>query len=85
MTNFFSLASIGGFIDGWSLVIPKEHTYSMRKFFTDSAFVDIANKMLKRIRDTYRKKSIIFEHGANHEGSINCMWNKSCAFAYYSI
>ena len=64
------MASIGGFIDGWSLVIPKEHTYSMRKFFTDSAFVDIANKMLKRIRDAYRKKSIIFEHGANHEGSI---------------
>ena len=68
--KFFSLASIGGFIDGWSLVIPKEHTYSMRKFFTDSAFVDIANKMLKRILDAYRKKSIIFEHGANHEGSI---------------
>ena len=30
---FLRWQCIGGFIDGWSLVIPKEHTYSMRKFF----------------------------------------------------
>ena len=69
-SQFYTLASIGGFIEGWSLVIPKEHTYSMRKFYTNSLFIDIANEMLKKIREIYKKKCIIFEHGANHEGSI---------------
>ena len=69
-SQFYTLASIGGFIEGWSLVIPKEHTYSMRKFYTNSLFIDIANEMLKKIRERYKKKCIIFEHGANHEGSI---------------
>lgn len=68
--EFFTLVSVGGFVEGWSLVIPKEHTYSMRKFYTESLFVDIADKMLKRLREVYGKKCIIFEHGANHEGSI---------------
>lgn len=68
--EFSTLVSVGGFVEGWTLVIPKKHTYSMRNFYTDSMFIDIADKMLKRIRDVYRKKCIIFEHGANHEGSI---------------
>lgn len=69
-SQFYTLVSIGGFIEGWSLVIPKEHTYSMRKFYTNSLFIDIANEMLKKIWKIYKKKCIIFEHGANHEGSI---------------
>lgn len=69
-SQFYTLVSIGGFIEGWSLVIPKEHTYSMRKFYTNTLFINIANEMLKKIRKIYKKKCIIFEHGANHEGSI---------------
>ena len=42
----------------------------MKKFYTNSLFIDIANEMLKKIREIYKKKCIIFEHGANHEGSI---------------
>lgn len=69
-SQFYTLVSIGGFIEGWSLVIPKEHTYSMRKFYTNTLFINIANEMLKKVRKIYKKKCIIFEHGANHEGSI---------------
>lgn len=68
--NYIAVASIGAFIPGWTLIIPKDHIFSMKDKYCDLEFIDIANEMLERIRKNYNSKCIIFEHGANHEGSV---------------
>ena len=75
--KFFSLASIGGFIDGWSLVIPKEHTYSMRKFFTDSAFVDIEDAkgyihIIEKPESQYFRRLLAEKEGYTKEYDYKC-------------
>lgn len=67
--KFFSLASIGAFIPGWSLIVPKEHVYSMRKVYSDPSFLDFANSWIKHVQNIFEKNVIAFEHGANHCGS----------------
>lgn len=68
--DYIAIASVGGFIPGWTLIIPKEHTYSMRKNYSDLNFIKIADEMIQRIEKQYKKNCIIFEHGANHENSV---------------
>lgn len=66
--NFFSISSIGSIIEGWTLVIPKEHTLSMKNFYGTEEFNNYMNKFNKVIHDKY-EKVIAFEHGTNLEGS----------------
>lgn len=68
--RYIALASLGGFIEGWSLVVSKEHIYSMKKMYADPELVKFLNKLIRKIEKVYRKRCIIFEHGANHEGSV---------------
>ena len=67
--KYFALSSIGAFIEGWILVIPKCHVYSMKKFFNDDSFFEFVNVMVRRLKEKYHKKVILFEHGANKCGS----------------
>lgn len=68
--KYIAVVSLGAFVSGWTLIIPKEHTFSMKEVYHDWDFIDIANKMLIKLNKVYNSKCIIFEHGANHEGSI---------------
>ncbi|MFW3412676.1 HIT family protein [Aliarcobacter butzleri] len=67
--DFFAIASIGSMIEGWSLIIPKEHTFSMKNFYDKKEFADILNKIIPAMNEKYGKL-IAFEHGSNIEGSI---------------
>lgn len=66
--NFFSIPSIGSIIEGWTLVIPKEHALSMKRFYGTEQFNNYMNKFNDVIHNKY-EKVIAFEHGTNLEGS----------------
>ncbi len=68
--KYMVLASVGAFLEGWILVIPRKHDFSMRNHYLDADFVSITNEIIKRINEVYGNRCIIFEHGANHEGSV---------------
>ena len=67
--NFIALASIGSIVEGWSLIIPKEHKLSMQSFYTHQDFYNILTKVLPTMEKQYGNL-IAFEHGSNEEGSI---------------
>jgi len=71
--NYLSLASIGALVEGWVLIVPKEHTLSMKEFYNKKDFVDFSNLMLGLMRNHYSGPFIAFEHGPNKCGS-----NTSC-------
>lgn len=74
--KYMALASIGAIIEGWTLVIPKSHIFSMKEIYSDVDFIQFTNKIINKMKKVYNKKCIIFEHGANREGSlISCGTN----------
>ncbi len=77
--NYMLLSSVGAMIEGWSLIIPKEHGYSMRKYYNDKDFQLFFEQSYKLITNFYpNKKVFIFEHGANSYGSLtSCGTNHS--------
>ncbi len=66
---FIAVASIGAMVEGWSLIIPKEHQCSLRNVYRDSGFADFTVSVISRLVHNYGSL-IAFEHGANKEGSI---------------
>lgn len=67
--SYVSIASIGALIEGWSLIVPREHCLSLRNHFGREAFVSFTQAVLKRVEFEYGR-AIIFEHGPNHCGSL---------------
>ena len=67
--GYFTLASVGAFISGWSLIVPVVHEYSMRSEYAKSSFLEFANDWISHVKKVYKKRIIVFEHGANHCGS----------------
>ena len=68
--KYSMICSVGSFIPGWSLIVPKKHDYSMRNYYNSQSFFDFFYKVKKLIEKTYRKKIIAFEHGANNPTSL---------------
>ena len=74
--NFFSIVSVGDFVGGWSLVVPKEHVYSMRTYYSREDFWEFTNECISHIKSIYGDRVIIFEHGANScESTTSCGTN----------
>ena len=67
--DYLAVASIGAMIEGWSLIIPREHQLSMKGFYDRSKFSDFLNSVIPSIVNRYGSL-IAFEHGANKKGSI---------------
>lgn len=67
--SFMAIASIGAFIEGWTLIVPKKHQLSMKNEYSNSEFQKFTNEVLDKMIDTYGA-IIAFEHGSNQEGSI---------------
>ena len=67
--EFIAVASIGALVEGWSLIIPKVHQFSMRNIYRNPTFANFAGPVISSL--TFQYGSLIaFEHGANKEGSI---------------
>jgi len=67
--SYLAVASIGALVEGWTLIIPKEHILSLKEKYNKLDFIEFINLVKLRISSKYGKV-IIFEHGANNEGSI---------------
>ena len=70
--DFFVLSSIGSLVEGWLLVIPKEHRYNMSKDYGDKNFWGFIYSIIVKLKSKVgqEKNFLIFEHGANHCGSL---------------
>jgi diadenosine tetraphosphate (Ap4A) HIT family hydrolase len=67
--QFIAVTSIGSFIEGWALVVPRAHQLSCSKLYSDASFLSFAAETKRRIEDKYGA-TILFEHGASIEGSV---------------
>jgi len=67
--KFIAVASIGSLVEGWSLVIPKEHQLSMKNFYGQSELSALLKGVIPQMICRYGPL-IAFEHGSNQEGSI---------------
>jgi len=68
-SKYLAIASIGAMVEGWSLIVPKEHQLSMRSLYADEDFSDFTKNIVSRLIKRYGP-IISFEHGSNIEGSI---------------
>jgi diadenosine tetraphosphate (Ap4A) HIT family hydrolase len=66
--QFVALASIGAIIEGWSLIVPKDHRLSMRDLFSRQSFAEFTTSVMAPLERIYGPL-VAFEHGANKEGS----------------
>lgn len=70
--NYFSIVSIGAFIDGWTMIVAREHEYNLHNEYGKSEFEEYLNAHIAFIRRKYEdsERLIIFEHGANKCDSL---------------
>lgn len=68
--KYFAVPSIGALVDGWTLIISREHKCSMKDMYCDKLLPEIINQTLSRLRSFYSGKFIIFEHAPNRENSL---------------
>ena len=47
--NYMVIPSIGAFIDGWVMIVPRKHIYDMSELYEDDEFVRLALKIYKYI------------------------------------
>jgi diadenosine tetraphosphate (Ap4A) HIT family hydrolase len=66
---YAAIASIGALVEGWTLIVPKEHQFSMRYFYDDLRFTNFVQLVIPRLVSKYGA-IIAFEHGANMEESL---------------
>ena len=70
--DYFSIVSIGAFIDGWTMIIAREHKYNLYNEYGKNEFAEYLNAHIAFVRRKYENsaKIIIFEHGANKCDSL---------------
>jgi diadenosine tetraphosphate (Ap4A) HIT family hydrolase len=66
--EYFSLASIGALVEGWTLVVPTRHVMSLRADYRRPDFRRFCAQTVSRVEGAYGPVAL-FEHGANAEGS----------------
>lgn len=77
--SYYLLSSVGAMVEGWSLVIPKKHEYSMKEHYSNKDFFDFLNHCISLVKKAYNiDKVIVFEHGANKFGSMTACGTNHC-------
>lgn len=67
--DYFAIASIGGFIEGWTLVCAKRHVLNLAEDYTRPAFSDFVADVADVVSAAYGHV-VAFEHGVRHRGSL---------------
>lgn len=68
-TNYFAIASIGGFIEGWTLICTKRHALNFSADYGKKEFVDFSMKVADMVSAAYGPLAA-FEHGMQEHGSL---------------
>jgi len=66
--NYMAIASIGSFIEGWSMVVPKAHKLSLVDEYNNTEFLHFTESVVRHITKHYGR-AVMFEHGASRVGS----------------
>ena len=66
--DFIAIASIGAMVEGWTLILPKNHQCSMKSLYQKQSLLNIINLIAHKLFNAYGHL-IVFEHGANRNGS----------------
>jgi len=66
--EYFAIPSIGGFVEGWSLVCPRDHMLSLRQHYSRESFHSFLRIVTERISKCYGRV-VMFEHGSSCAGS----------------
>lgn len=66
--EYFAIPSIGGFIEGWSLICPREHILNLRQHYSKDSFQRFVRTVVERINMCYGPV-VMFEHGSSCRGS----------------
>ncbi len=67
--NYIAIASIGAFIEGWAMVVPKCHKLSLATDFRSDEFISFLNKVKNHVENVYGN-TVMFEHGSSNSDSI---------------
>lgn len=67
--DYFAIASIGGFVEGWTLLCAKRHVLNLSSDYRTAAFREFADQVANAVTSCYGRP-VIFEHGVNHSGSL---------------
>lgn len=67
--QYFAVPSVGGFVEGWSLICPIDHVYNLRTQYGTRTFADFVQAVVRRISEKY-SIPVMFEHGSSHRGSL---------------
>lgn len=67
--NYVVIPSVGGFVDGWVLIVPKRHCLSMAVNFADQELADLRQRTSRALKTEYHQSVWCFEHGAAFTGS----------------
>lgn len=66
--KYFAISSVGALVEGWTLVVPKQHCCSMKVLYSDTEFTAFTNQLVSVLTACYGSV-VAFEHGPNREGS----------------
>ncbi len=66
--GYFGLASIGGFIPGWSLVSPSDHRHNLSAAYGSPELHRLTSAVVDAVTAEFGE-SAIFEHGSIRDGS----------------
>ncbi len=66
---FVAMVSIGALVQGWSMIVPREHQLSMKNVYNKQEFIEFVRTVTPLLVQKYGSL-IAFEHGSNKEGSI---------------
>lgn len=73
--NYFAIASIGGFLPGWTLICPKRHVLNLEDDFLSDEFQGFVSEVAGLVAEEFGSPAL-FEHGARFEGStVGCGTN----------
>lgn len=67
--NYFAVASIGGFIEGWTLVCTKRHVLNLSADYCSDEFMAFSIKVADAVSAAYGQLKV-FEHGVQQSGSL---------------
>lgn len=67
--EYFAIASVGGFVDGWTLVCPKAHAFNLADDMRSRVFHDFVAMVSDAVAEAYGSV-VAFEHGARAAGSL---------------
>ena len=67
--DYFAVTSIGGFVEGWTLICAKRHVLNLSYDYQSADFHHFASDVATTVSECYGN-TVVFEHGVRCAGSL---------------